>query len=66
VWRGVRAGSRLVLPLAIVAHGLLEVPAALTQTHTLPLWVADTIYVVLAVPLAIGLVKLFRRTRQSA
>jgi len=66
VWRGVRAGSRLVLPLAILAHALLEVPAALTQTHTLPLWVADTIYVLLAVPLAIALVKLFRRSAQPA
>jgi len=65
VWRGVRAGSRIVLPLAIVAHALIEVPAALTQTHTISLAVADTIYVLLAVPLAIMLVKLFRRAAQS-
>jgi uncharacterized membrane protein YhfC len=66
VWRGVRAGSLVILPIAIVAHALLEVPAALTQTHALPLVAADTIYVLIAVPLAIVLVQLFRRSARAA
>jgi uncharacterized membrane protein YhfC len=65
MWRGVRAGSVAVLPLAIAAHALLEVPAALSQTQALPLVVVDTIYVLVAVPLAIGLVRLFRREAQT-
>jgi uncharacterized membrane protein YhfC len=65
MWRGVRAGSVAVLPLAIAVHALLEVPAALSQTQALPLVVVDTIYVLLAVPVAIGLVRLFRRDAQA-
>ncbi|APR35794.1 YhfC family intramembrane metalloprotease [Paraburkholderia sp. SOS3] len=65
MWRGVRAGSIAVLPLAIAVHALLEVPAALSQTQALPLVVVDTIYVLLAVPVAIGLVRVFRRDAQA-
>ncbi|CAB3770469.1 YhfC family intramembrane metalloprotease [Paraburkholderia humisilvae] len=65
MWRGVRAGSVAVLPLAIAAHALIEVPAALSQTQALPLVVVDTIYVLIAVPIAIGLVRLFRRDAQT-
>ncbi|CAB3758974.1 YhfC family intramembrane metalloprotease [Paraburkholderia solisilvae] len=66
MWRGVRAGSIAVLPFAIAVHALLEVPAALSQTQALPLAVVDTIYVLLAVPLAIGLIRLFRREARGA
>jgi uncharacterized membrane protein YhfC len=65
MWRGVRAGSAAVLPLAIAVHALLEVPAALSQTQALPLAVVDTIYVLIAVPVAIGLIRLFRREAQA-
>ncbi len=66
MWRGVRAGSRAILPLAIAVHAIVEVPAALSQAHVLPLVVVDTIYLVAAVPLAVVLVKLFRRSRHAA
>jgi uncharacterized membrane protein YhfC len=65
MWRGVRAGSVAVLPLAIALHALIEVPAALSQTQALPLVVVDTIYVLIAVPIAIGLIRLFRRDAQT-
>ncbi len=66
MWRGVRAGSRAILPLAIAVHAIVEVPAALSQAHVLPLVVVDTIYLVAAVPLALVLVKLFRPSRPAA
>jgi uncharacterized membrane protein YhfC len=62
MWRGVRAGWRGILPLAILAHALVDVPAALFQARVLPLYAVDGLYAVLAVLVAAVLVKLFRRT----
>jgi uncharacterized membrane protein YhfC len=66
MWRGVRAGWRGILPLAIVAHALVDVPAALFQARVLPLFAVDGLYAVLAVIVAALLVKLFRPTTRSA
>ncbi|HEY3597412.1 MAG TPA: YhfC family intramembrane metalloprotease [Paraburkholderia sp.] len=66
MWRGVRAGSWTILPLAIAAHALIEVPAALSQAHVLSLAVVDSIYVLAALPLAVALVKLFRSAPRAA
>lgn len=65
MWRGVRAGWRGILPLAIVAHALVDVPAALFQARVLPLYAVDGLYAVLAVIVAAVLVKLFRCTVRS-
>ncbi|APA84644.1 YhfC family intramembrane metalloprotease [Paraburkholderia sprentiae WSM5005] len=61
MWRGVRAGSRGILPLAIVVHALLDVPAAMTQARLLPLAAADTIYAVAALFVAGLLIRIYRR-----
>ncbi|MBC8732778.1 YhfC family intramembrane metalloprotease [Paraburkholderia sp. UCT2] len=61
MWRGVRAGSRGILPLAIGVHALIDVPAAMTQARLLPLAAADTIYVVAAVFVAGLLIRIYRR-----
>jgi uncharacterized membrane protein YhfC len=61
MWRGVRAGSRGILPLAIVTHALIDVPAAMTQAGLLPLVVVDTIYAVAAVFVAGLLIRNYRR-----
>jgi uncharacterized membrane protein YhfC len=69
VWRGIRAGWRGVLPLAILAHALIDVPAALFQAGVLTLYEVDGLYAVLALIVAGVLVKLFRRaalTTQTA
>lgn len=66
MWRGVRAGWRGILPLAILAHALADVPAALFQARVLPLYAVDGLYAVLAVIVAAILVKLFRRTAGGA
>ncbi|MGF6509571.1 YhfC family intramembrane metalloprotease [Paraburkholderia sp. 32] len=61
MWRGVRAGSRGILPLAIGVHALIDVPAAMTQAWLLPLAAADTIYAVAAVFVAGLLIRIYRR-----
>jgi uncharacterized membrane protein YhfC len=61
MWRGVRAGSRAILPLAIVVHALIDVPAAMTQAGLLPLAVADTVYAVAALFVAGLLIRIYRR-----
>ncbi|MCC8405486.1 YhfC family intramembrane metalloprotease [Paraburkholderia sp. MMS20-SJTN17] len=61
MWRGVRAGSRAILPVAIVAHALIDVPAAMTQARLLPLAAADTIYAVAAVFVVGLLIRNYRR-----
>ncbi|EDZ98735.1 putative transmembrane lipoprotein [Burkholderia sp. H160] len=61
MWRGVRAGSRSILPVAIVAHALIDVPAAMTQARLLPLAAVDTIYAVAAVFVAGLLIRIYRR-----
>ena len=66
MWRGVRAGWRAILPLVIVAHALLDVPAALFQARVLPLYAVDGLYALLAVIVAVVLVRLFQRTARIA
>ena len=61
MWHGVRAGWKAILPLAIVAHAAVDLPAALFQAHLLPLVAVDGVYVVVAIGVAAMLVKVFRR-----
>jgi uncharacterized membrane protein YhfC len=61
MWHGVRAGWRAVLPLAIVVHAVVDVPAALFQARVLPLYAVDGLYALLAVIVAAVLVKRFRQ-----
>jgi uncharacterized membrane protein YhfC len=57
----VRAGSRGILPLALVVHALIDVPAAMAQARLLPLAAVDTIYAVAAVFVAGLLTRIYRR-----
>jgi uncharacterized membrane protein YhfC len=66
MWRGVRAGSRTILPIAIAAHALIDVPAALTQARLLPLVTADTLYAVAAVVVALVLMRLYKPSVRAA
>lgn len=69
MWRGIRAGWRAILPLTILAHALIDVPAALFQAGALSLYAVDALYAVLALLVAGVLVKLLRRaalTTQAA
>jgi uncharacterized membrane protein YhfC len=60
MWRGVRAGSKTILPIAIVAHALIDVPAALYQARLATLPVVDAVYALAAIVVA-GV--LFRQCR---
>jgi uncharacterized membrane protein YhfC len=62
MWRGLRAGWRGILPLAIVAHALVDVPATLFQAGVLPLLLVEGIYGVVAVGIAGMLFNLLRRS----
>jgi uncharacterized membrane protein YhfC len=64
MWRGVRAGWRGILPLAIVAHALVEGPAALFQAKLVPLYAVDGLYALLALIVAGVLVRIFRSEAQ--
>jgi uncharacterized membrane protein YhfC len=66
MWRGLRAGWRAILPLAIVAHALIDVPAALFQAGILPLVLVDGIYLLVAVGIAGMLFNLLRRSATPA
>ena len=61
MWRGLRAGWRAILPLAIALHALVDVPAALFQAQLVPLATVDALYALGAVVVAGLLVKAFRR-----
>ena len=63
MWRGVRAGWRGILPLAIVLHALVDVPAALFQAQLVPLAAVDAVYALGAV-IVVGL--LMRTVRRPA
>jgi len=63
MWRGVRTGSKMILPVAIVAHALIDVPAALYQARLVALPVADGVYAVGAIIVA---AVLFRTCRRGA
>jgi uncharacterized membrane protein YhfC len=66
MWRGVRAGWRGILPLAIVLHALSDVPAAMYQARMLPLLVVDGTYVVAAIAVALLLMRVCRSQRPVA
>jgi uncharacterized membrane protein YhfC len=61
MWRGLRAGWRGILPLAIALHALVDVPAALFQAQLLPLVAVDAIYALGAVVVVGLLFRTFRR-----
>jgi uncharacterized membrane protein YhfC len=61
MWRGVRAGWRGILPLAIALHALVDVPAALFQAQLVPLAAVDGVYALGAVIVAGLLFRAFRR-----
>ncbi|NIF54729.1 YhfC family intramembrane metalloprotease [Burkholderia sp. Ax-1724] len=61
MWRGMQAGWRGILPLAIVLHALIDVPAALFQARLVPLAAVDAVYAVLAVIVVGVLVRRYRR-----
>jgi uncharacterized membrane protein YhfC len=66
MWRGVRAGWRGILPLAIVLHALVDVPAALFQAQLVPLAAVDAVYALGAVIVAGLLMRTFRRRAATA
>jgi uncharacterized membrane protein YhfC len=61
MWRGLRAGWRGILPLAIVLHALVDMPAALFQAQLVPLAAVDGIYALAALLVAGLLFRTFRR-----
>lgn len=61
MWRGVRAGSKSILPIAIAAHAIVDIPAAMYQAQLAPLVAVDSIYAVAAVVVA---VLLYRSCRE--
>lgn len=63
MWRGVRAGWKGILPLAIVVHALIDVPAAMYQARLVPLTIVDGFYTVAAVVVAVVLFRTCRRER---
>ncbi|MFM0210840.1 YhfC family intramembrane metalloprotease [Paraburkholderia sediminicola] len=66
MWRGLRAGWRGILPLAIVLHALVDVPAALFQAQLVPLAAVDGVYAVGAVIVTGLLFRVFRRPAVAA
>jgi uncharacterized membrane protein YhfC len=65
MWRGVRAGWRGILPLAIVLHALVDVPAALFQAQLVPLAAVDGVYALGAVIVVGVLFRVFRRPARA-
>ena len=57
MWRGVQAGRKAILPIAIVVHALIDVPAAMFQARLVPLVAVDALYVSLAIVAGIVLFK---------
>ncbi|MFM0337236.1 YhfC family intramembrane metalloprotease [Paraburkholderia fungorum] len=66
MWRGLRAGWRGILPLAIVLHALVDVPAALFQANLVPLAAVDGAYALGAVVVTGVLFSVFRRPAVAA
>lgn len=65
MWRGVRAGHKSILPIAIVLHALIEVPAAMFQAHLVPLLAVDALYAVVALAVAVVLFRTCARTKRA-
>jgi uncharacterized membrane protein YhfC len=66
MWRGVRAGWRGILPVAIGLHALVDVPAAMFQARLVPLGAVDAVYALGAVVVAGLLMRTFRRRAAAA
>jgi uncharacterized membrane protein YhfC len=66
MWRGVRAGWKGILPLAILVHALIDVPAAMYQARLAPLVAVDGFYAVAAAVVAVVLFRTCRRERRVA
>lgn len=66
MWRGVQAGRKSILPVAIVLHALIDVPAAMFQAHLVPLLAVDALYAVVAVAVAIVLFRTCATGRRAA
>ncbi|WP_042265711.1 YhfC family intramembrane metalloprotease [Paraburkholderia heleia] len=66
MWRGVRAGRKGILPLAILVHALIDVPAALYQARLAPLEAVDGLYGAAAVVVAVVLFRTCRPERRVA
>ncbi|WP_434660130.1 YhfC family intramembrane metalloprotease [Paraburkholderia sp. A3BS-1L] len=65
MWRGVRAGRRSILPIAIALHALIDVPAAMFQARLLPLVAVDALYAVVAIAVAVVLFRTCVRNRRA-
>jgi uncharacterized membrane protein YhfC len=66
MWRGMRAGWRGILPLAIVLHALVDVPAALFQAQLVPLAAVDGLYALGALVVVGLLFRGFKRPLAAA
>ena len=66
MWRGVRAGSKTILLIAIVAHALIDVPAAMYQARLATLPVVDGLYAVVAIFVSVVLFRACRPTLRAA
>jgi uncharacterized membrane protein YhfC len=62
MWQMLRDRQRAVLPLMIVTHALVDLPAALFQAREIPLLAADAVYLVFALIVLRALVRYFRRS----
>jgi uncharacterized membrane protein YhfC len=62
MWQMLRDRQRAILPLMIVTHALVDLPAALFQARVIPLLVADAIYLVFGLIVLRALVRYFRRS----
>ncbi|WP_213295642.1 YhfC family intramembrane metalloprotease [Paraburkholderia sacchari] len=65
MWRGVRAGRKSILPIAIALHALIDVPAAMFQARLVPLVAVDTLYAVVAIAMAAVLFRTCARNRRA-
>lgn len=63
MWRGLRAGVKSILPIAIAAHAVVDLPAAMYQARFAPLAAVDAVYAVAAVAVAVALYRTCRERR---
>lgn len=66
MWRGVRAGRKSILPIAIALHAIIDVPAAMFQARLVPLVAVDALYAVVAIAVAIVLFRTCAPGRREA
>jgi uncharacterized membrane protein YhfC len=65
MWQLLRERQRAVLPLMIVTHALVDLPAALFQARVIPLLAADAVYLVLGLIVMRALVRYFRNSLRA-